>query len=126
MPDLSWGILDIHKFYCINLNGNPAIHHTEEIMAATEMVKWMARKLSDGVKGSARKNFLEALRNDQEYVIEIFAHDVEGLSMNYCMETGQQAYLNREEGDRDPYVSCAKAILAYMCDEMLKDELSKT
>ena len=91
---------------------------------ASEMIKWMANKLSDQLKGDSRKNFLDALKHNQEFVVKVFAQDVERLAMNYTMETKKTIGWHCAKEDPNCFETCAKAIKDYMHDEMLVEELA--
>jgi hypothetical protein len=92
----------------------------------SKMIEWMAKKVNSNVPEKHRQNFLQALKHNRAYVEEVTSLDVEGLSMFYTMEVDEVVSMSTAEGDPNVYVTCARRIVDYLCDELLKEELDKT
>jgi hypothetical protein len=90
----------------------------------TDLIVWMAEKLNKLVPSTGRSKFLDDLMNNEDFVVNVFACDVESLIAEYTCKTGEVTCLNTAGGDKNCFVTCAKAIVRYMKDEMLKDELA--
>ncbi len=92
---------------------------------ASDQIKWMAKKLFSLLEGEARQNFLKSLKYDRDFVVRVFAQDVEGLMMEYTMSEHKATFVNVDKGDQNVFITCAKNIAEYMHEEMLKDELAQ-
>jgi len=89
-----------------------------------DLIIWLGKKLNDLIPKEGRQRFLNDLKNNQEYVVKIFAHDLDNLFMQYMLETKNgELIVSAVEGDPNVYVTYAKAVVAHMRDELLKSEL---
>ncbi len=95
----------------------------EKVTMQVEMIKWMAEKLFDLFKGETRQVFLDNLKNEPDLVVRTFSYDIDLLLMRYSKETSRRAEAVAENDDVSAFVSCARAIVAYMRHDLLKEEL---
>lgn len=91
----------------------------------SDQTKWVAEKLSARLLGEARQKFLEDLKHNPEYVVEVFKHDIEELLMQYVIEEREAGFISTDPGNSNSFVACTKHIVKYMQDELLKDELAQ-
>jgi len=94
-------------------------------MQINDFVIWIANHISDMITGHDRIRFLHDLKNSQDHVVEIISQDIEQFGVTYTKQTGIPYYLDADEGDASPAITCAKAVTSFICDELLRDELAK-
>ena len=93
------------------------------------MIAWMAKRLNGSIgvdDTEVRRRFIGDLKNNEGYVVEVFSRSILGLVLEYTLEFGECVCLDAENNDAHPYITCAKAIVAFMRDELLKQEIAAT
>ena len=88
-------------------------------------IAWLAEKFSSMLKDDARQRFLSSLKHTPEYVVKVFAHDMDQMLMEYTFAKGGVAVANSLDSNDDAYTSLAKVVVKYMTDEFLKEELTE-
>lgn len=90
-----------------------------------ELIVWMAKTLSDEIKGPSREGFLRSLKYDKDKVVNEFITDIEQLLMLYRFREDEVSCASTDIDHPEPFINCAKLIVEYMRDDLLKDELEQ-
>jgi hypothetical protein len=86
-------------------------------MSYTEMIAWMADKISVSLKGKERISFLEGLKEKPEKFLVNFQIDMMSLITSYCFLTAEAVIVNN--------IPEAKLDIVKRLQECLKDEIAK-
>jgi len=91
---------------------------------ASDFVKWAADEIYESVKAEKCEDvFLRDLREHPKSLMRTITEDIKDLTTLYIMGKNKIVYLDTDSSDPNCFATCAKDIVSYMRDDMLKKEM---